>query len=58
MKRMKKAILEGDWLEVEKLCARHSFKNQKVFLFSVYKQQYLELIEKREYQKVRMSCTL
>eukprot|EP01135_Chromosphaera_perkinsii_P008304 Nk52_evm1s1253 gene=Nk52_evmTU1s1253 len=51
MKRMKKAILEGDWQEVEKLCSRYSFKNQKVFLYAVYRQQYLELIEKREYQK-------
>eukprot|EP01027_Heterolobosea_sp_BB2_P009061 GEZU01013406.1.p1 GENE.GEZU01013406.1~~GEZU01013406.1.p1 ORF type:complete len:568 (+),score=81.26 GEZU01013406.1:190-1893(+) len=49
--RMKKAILAGDWTEVERLCQKKYFKNYKTFLYAVYKQQYLELIESGEYQK-------
>ncbi|GAM24710.1 hypothetical protein SAMD00019534_078850, partial [Acytostelium subglobosum LB1] len=51
MKKMKKAILEGDWTEVEKLSSKTTFKNQQSFLYAVYKQAYLELIEKAEFQK-------
>lgn len=51
LKRMKKAILEGDWVEVEKLAVKHTFKNQQNFLYAVYKQAYLELLEKQEYQR-------
>ncbi|KAF2068728.1 hypothetical protein CYY_009949 [Polysphondylium violaceum] len=51
MKKMKKAILEGDWNEVEKLCSKNTFKNHQSFLYAVYKQAYLELLEKQEYQK-------
>ncbi|KAM9964460.1 hypothetical protein ACTFIW_004224 [Dictyostelium discoideum] len=51
MKKMKKAILEGDWNEVEKLTAKNTFKNHQSFLYAVYKQAYLELLEKQEYQK-------
>eukprot|EP01132_Coremiostelium_polycephalum_P009326 gene9326-11436_t len=51
MKKMKKAILEGDWNEVEKLCTKNTFKNHQSFLYAVYKQAYLELLEKQEYQK-------
>jgi hypothetical protein len=51
MKRMKSAILEGDWIEVERLCLKHTFKNHKSFLYAIYKQGYLELLEKQEYQK-------
>lgn len=50
-KRLKKFILEGDWNEVDKLIARPRFKNHKAFLYSVYKVQFLELIENREIQK-------
>ncbi|PRP88502.1 hypothetical protein PROFUN_03219 [Planoprotostelium fungivorum] len=51
LKRAKKAIEEGDWTEVEKLCTKYAFKNFKSFLYVVYKQRYFELIEKQEYQK-------
>ncbi|KYR00548.1 hypothetical protein DLAC_02562 [Tieghemostelium lacteum] len=51
MKKMKKVILEGDWNEVEKLCTKNTFKNHQSFLYAVYKQAYLELLEKQEYQK-------
>jgi hypothetical protein len=49
--RLKKAILDGEWAEVDKICSKPLFKNQKSFLFAVYKQQYLEFIEHREMQK-------
>ncbi|KAN0036022.1 hypothetical protein ACTA71_005320 [Dictyostelium dimigraforme] len=51
LKKMKKLILEGDWNEVEKLTAKNTFKNHQSFLYAVYKQAYLELIEKQEHQK-------
>jgi COMPASS component SWD3 len=50
-KRMRNSILEGDWSEVEKLCARSSVKGYKSLLYAIYKQQYLELVDKQEYQK-------
>eukprot|EP00190_Bangiopsis_sp_CCMP1999_P003760 CAMPEP_0198731134 /NCGR_PEP_ID=MMETSP1475-20131203/28264_1 /TAXON_ID= ORGANISM="Unidentified sp., Strain CCMP1999" /NCGR_SAMPLE_ID=MMETSP1475 /ASSEMBLY_ACC=CAM_ASM_001111 /LENGTH=585 /DNA_ID=CAMNT_0044494053 /DNA_START=340 /DNA_END=2094 /DNA_ORIENTATION=+ len=51
LRRMKKAILEGEWSEVERLCIRQSFKYQKSFLYAIYEQQYLELIDSQEHQK-------
>ncbi|PRP87067.1 hypothetical protein PROFUN_04803 [Planoprotostelium fungivorum] len=51
IKKMKKSILEGDWVEVERLLTREIFKNNRDFTYSVYKQIYLELLEKQEYQK-------
>ncbi|KAL1916932.1 uncharacterized protein VTP21DRAFT_5129 [Calcarisporiella thermophila] len=50
-RRLKKAILDGDWVEVEKLCSKSLVKNQKAFLYALYKQQYLEYIENHEFQK-------
>ncbi|KAJ3298013.1 hypothetical protein HK104_011237 [Borealophlyctis nickersoniae] len=52
-KRMRKAILDGDWAEVDKLCTKPLIKNYKTFLYAVYKQQYLEYIEHHEIQKRR-----
>ena len=58
LKRTRKAILEGDWNEVEKQCRRWaedlskmSSSQQRTFLYAVYRLQYLELIEGQEYQK-------
>ncbi|KAJ1561602.1 hypothetical protein HK405_003400, partial [Cladochytrium tenue] len=51
IKRMKKAIIDGDWPEVDKLCTKPIIKNQKAFLYAIYKQQYLEYIELHEIQK-------
>ena len=34
-KRMRKAILDGDWVEVDKLCSKMSFQQQKSFLYAV-----------------------
>ena len=50
-KRMRKAILEGDWVEVDKLCGKMNFQQQKSFLYAVYREQFIELIEAQEYQK-------
>ncbi|RIB15535.1 WD40-repeat-containing domain protein [Gigaspora rosea] len=49
--RLKKAILDGDWAEVDKLCAKPLVKNHKSFMYAIYKQQYLEYIEYQETQK-------
>lgn len=51
MKRMKRAILDGDWPEVERLLARTTFKNMKAFRYAVYRQQFLELVEAQDSQK-------
>mmetsp|Transcript_16887 Transcript_16887/g.43093 ORF Transcript_16887/g.43093 Transcript_16887/m.43093 type:complete len:544 (+) Transcript_16887:126-1757(+) len=48
---MKKAITDGDWPEVERLCSKNPLKNKSQFLFAARKQQYLELLESQEYQK-------
>ena len=51
-KRMRKAILDGDWLEVDKLCSKMIFQQQqKSFLYAAYREQFIELIEAQEYQK-------
>mmetsp|Transcript_92 Transcript_92/g.252 ORF Transcript_92/g.252 Transcript_92/m.252 type:complete len:620 (-) Transcript_92:93-1952(-) len=50
-KKVKKAIIEGEWAEVEKFCNKSSIKSMKNFLYCVYKQQYLELVDRQEYQK-------
>ncbi|KAI8586600.1 WD40-repeat-containing domain protein [Geranomyces variabilis] len=51
IRRMRKAVLDGDWAEVDKLCTKTLLKNHKSFLYAVYKQQYLEYIEHHEIQK-------
>ena len=51
IKRMRRAILDGDWAEVDKLCIRPLIRNNKSFLYAAYKQQYLEYIEHHEIQK-------
>ncbi|KAJ3417585.1 hypothetical protein HDV05_000042 [Chytridiales sp. JEL 0842] len=51
IRRIKKAILDGDWPEVDKLCSKPIMKNQKAFLYAMYKQQYLEYIDHHEIQK-------
>lgn len=44
-------LQDGDWPEVDRICTKPIVKNQKAFLYSVYKQQYLEYIEHHEIQK-------
>jgi hypothetical protein len=43
---------DGDWATTEKLVQKTPLKDHKHFLYTVYKQQYLELIEQHEHQKV------
>jgi len=47
------SISAGEWVEVEKLCSGFTAKNYRPLLYALYKQQYLELIDRQEYQKVR-----
>ncbi|CAM9473591.1 unnamed protein product, partial [Hapterophycus canaliculatus] len=50
--RLRKATLEGDWKVVFSLITKNlSRLHQKRFLYAVYRQEYLELIERQEYQK-------
>lgn len=53
LRRMRKAILEGDWDLVAKLIHKHlrRFHSQQGFLYAVCKQEYLELIDRQEFQK-------
>lgn len=53
LRRMTKAIHEGDWDLVAKLINKHlkKFHSQQGFLYAVCKQEYLELINRQEYQK-------
>ena len=50
-KRMRKAVLDGDWVEVDKLCGKTTFQQQKSFLYAAYREQFIELIDAQEYQK-------
>ncbi|KAL8281312.1 hypothetical protein RQP46_006346 [Phenoliferia psychrophenolica] len=50
-KKLKRAILDGDWAEVDQILSRPLVRTQKALLYSVYKQQFLEHIEYRELQK-------
>ncbi|KAJ3343084.1 hypothetical protein HDU83_005830 [Entophlyctis luteolus] len=45
------SIADGDWPEVDRILVKPIIKNQKAFLFAIYKQQYLEYIEHQELQK-------
>eukprot|EP00177_Eucheuma_denticulatum_P008135 GFKZ01014818.1.p1 GENE.GFKZ01014818.1~~GFKZ01014818.1.p1 ORF type:complete len:617 (-),score=58.73 GFKZ01014818.1:910-2760(-) len=51
LRRMKRAILDGEWPEVERLLARTTFKSMKAFRYAVHRQQFLELIEAHDFQK-------
>ncbi|KAA8493639.1 putative WD repeat-containing protein [Porphyridium purpureum] len=51
LRRIKKAILDGDWGEVEKICSKAAFRNLKSFQYAVCRQQFLELIDAQEHQK-------
>ncbi|KAM0746289.1 WD40 repeat-like protein [Meredithblackwellia eburnea MCA 4105] len=50
-RKLKRAILEGDWAEVDNILSKPFVRTQKALLYSVYKQQFLEHIEYRELQK-------
>ncbi|KAJ2681657.1 hypothetical protein H4R19_007297, partial [Coemansia spiralis] len=49
--RLRAAVLDGEWGEVDRVCSSAYLKDKKHILYKVYKQQYLELIEDNESQK-------
>ncbi|KAJ2506971.1 hypothetical protein IWW47_001326 [Coemansia sp. RSA 2052] len=49
--RLRAAVLDGEWGEVDRICSSAYLKDKKHILYSVYKQQYLELIDDNEAQK-------
>ncbi|CAN0013597.1 unnamed protein product, partial [Ectocarpus sp. 13 AM-2016] len=50
--RLRKATLEGDWKVVINLITKNlSRLHQKRFYYAVYRQEYLELIERQEYHE-------
>ena len=54
LRRLGAAIMEGDWDLVAKLLGKHLKKFHAAhqgFLYAVCKQEYLELIDRQEYQK-------
>ncbi|KAI9168631.1 hypothetical protein H9P43_008004 [Blastocladiella emersonii ATCC 22665] len=59
LRRLRKAVLDGDWPEVDKLLSSSSTarvaallgKQHKPFLYALYKQQFLEYIEHHEVHK-------
>ncbi|KAI0216821.1 hypothetical protein L0F63_005132 [Massospora cicadina] len=50
---LKSLILDGNWAEADKLCAKPPVEKPhlRAFLFAYYKHQFLELIEQHELQK-------
>ncbi|WFD00385.1 hypothetical protein MYAM1_003134 [Malassezia yamatoensis] len=50
-RKLRNYLLEGNWSEVDKMCSKPFLKHHKAFLYAIYKQQYLEHIEHREFQK-------
>jgi WD40 repeat protein len=46
---LRKAILDGSWSEVDKLLDKPVVRKSNAFKYAVYKQQYLEMIEQRDY---------
>ncbi|KAJ2402820.1 hypothetical protein GGI23_000438 [Coemansia sp. RSA 2559] len=55
--RLRAAILDGEWDEVDRICASTYLKDKKHILYNVYKQQYLELIDDNESQKAFTTLT-
>lgn len=48
--RLCRAIRHGEWAEVERLCTKSATLHYRQLLFAVYRQQYLEMVERQEYQ--------
>ncbi|KAJ2161054.1 hypothetical protein GGF46_001801 [Coemansia sp. RSA 552] len=55
--RLRAAILDGEWGEVDRICASAYLKDKKHILYNIYKQQYLELIDDNESQKAFATLT-
>ncbi|CAM9546523.1 unnamed protein product [Choristocarpus tenellus] len=51
-KRLRKSTLEGDWALAATLITKNVHRrHHKHYLYALYRQEYLELIEQQEYQK-------
>jgi COMPASS component SWD3 len=58
VKRMRQAMLEGDWDSVRKLANKHVLRrNHRSALYLIYRQEYLELIDRHEYQRAFIFLT-
>jgi COMPASS component SWD3 len=55
VRSLRTAVLDGDWTEAEKVFSKPQFKAEPHLMYAVYKQQFLELIERQEMQKA-YSC--
>ena len=51
IKRIKRSIYEGDWDNVRKLVTKQILRhNYQSFMYSAYREEYLELIDRQEFQ--------
>lgn len=50
-KRIQQAVIAGDWNEVERLFTKPYAKKYLNLHYAIYRQQYLELVDRQEYQK-------
>ncbi|CAM9753354.1 unnamed protein product, partial [Discosporangium mesarthrocarpum] len=51
-KRLRKSTLEGDWTLAATLITKNVHRrHHKQYLYTLYRQEYLELIDRQEYQK-------
>jgi COMPASS component SWD3 len=58
VKRMRQAVLDGDWDTVRKLAHKHVLRrNHRSALYLIYRQEYLELIDRHEYQRAFIFLT-
>jgi COMPASS component SWD3 len=51
LEQLNECILEGKWNEVDVILSKHEFKEQRIILYEISKQQYMELIEQGKSQK-------
>lgn len=53
LRRIRRAIMNGEWDDIDAILAQKAgtFRNQNQFLYGVYRQQYLELIDSQQSQK-------
>lgn len=49
--KLRMFLLEGNWAEVEKMSTKPFLQSHKAFLYAIFRQQFLEFIENREFQK-------
>eukprot|EP00474_Spongospora_subterranea_P000274 CRZ00732.1 hypothetical protein [Spongospora subterranea] len=51
IRQIQTAISCGEWSEVEAICSKFPFHLHKALLYATFKQNFLELIDRQEYQK-------